>query len=423
MKSNRTLLAKTSDSSFNTEIYRSNGVIQSIIDIDAYVLSMQAVAQERYPNCQVKYKLVVRSDDNLMTYIDEIRSEIYSLENLRYTDDQISFLYKRMPWLKPMFLEYLRSFQLNPRKNVQFEFTNNQLEISIVGLWANVMPLEIMILSILAEVRNRNEFPDLQMITFRKNMHEAISEVKKHIDDKRVQGFKFMEFGTRRRTSYNVQKQALEMLKKELPENFVGTSNLHFAKEMNLPVHGTMAHQYMSAHQVLSPLATHQRDAMRVWDEVFQGRLGVFLPDTIKTDAFLKDFDYHMANSSKGLRQDSGDPRVFANKVISHYKSLDINPLTKRIVFSDNLNFKKSVELTSEFEGQIDVYTAMGTYLTNMFDGEIGVNGKEFKALSAVIKLVRVNDFPVAKISDDEGKEICECPVFLAHLKKQFIKN
>lgn len=414
-------LSKINESLFNTDLYRQGQIIQSMIDIDAYVLSMQAVAHERYPNVEVKYKLVVRSDDDLINYIAEIKEQVYALETLSYKDDELVWLYKSMPWLKPMFLEYLKNFRLNPRINVHFgKGEDGSLEIEIKGLWANVMPLEIMILTILAEVRNRNEFPDLKIDTFRKNMMENINFVKKEVAERGLKHFKFMEFGTRRRASYNVQKLALEMLNKELPDHFVGTSNLHFAKEMGIQAHGTLAHQYMQAFQVLAPLATHQKVAMQTWDEVFQGRLGVFLPDTIKTDAFLNDFDAYMARNSLGVRQDSGDPRVFADKVIGHYKKLDINPKEKRIIFSDNLNFVKSLDLTEDYEDQTNPFTAMGTFLNNMFDGEVGVGGKMFKPLSAVIKLVRVNGFPVAKISDDEGKEICECPEFLAYLKKQF---
>ncbi len=416
------ILKRNFDANFNTDVYRPNGIIQSMLDVDAYVLSMQQVAHEKYPNAQVRYKLVVRSDDNLMEYAGEIREEIYSLENLYYKDDELDFLYSEMTWLKPMFLEYLRHFKLDPRKSVKFSVNDaGDLEIEIVGLWASTIPFEIMILSILAEIRNRKEFPDLKLETFRKNMQESIDYTKQQIANRGLHHFKLMEFGTRRRASFNVQKVCLEMLSKQLPEHFVGTSNLHLAKELNLPFQGTMAHQYMAAHQVLAPLPTHQKVAMEVWDEVFQGRLGVFLPDTISSDAFLKDFDYKMAKNSLGVRQDSGSPSVFADKFIAHYKSLGIDPKTKRIIFSDNLNMDKGLDLTEKYQDQTMPFVAMGTYLNNMFYGVVGNKGREFKALSAVIKLVEVNGFPVVKISDDEGKEISECPIFLAHIKKQFL--
>ncbi len=85
-----------------------------------------------------------------------------------------------------------------------------------------------------------------------------------------------------------------------------------------------------------------------------------------------------------------------------HYKKLDINPLSKTIVYSDGLNANKAVEIKKYCEGKIKCAFGIGTFLTN--------NGfKDSPALNIVIKLDSVfhNGFDVftTKLSDSPGKE------------------
>ena len=43
-----------------------------------------------------------------------------------------------------------------------------------------------------------------------------------------------------------------------------------------------------------------------------------------------------------GVRQDSGDPFVFVDKLRAHYHSLNIDPSFKTIVFSDGLDVDRA---------------------------------------------------------------------------------
>ena len=49
-----------------------------------------------------------------------------------------------------------------------------------------------------------------------------------------------------------------------------------------------------------------------------------------------------------GLRQDSGDPFLFAPRMIEVYKSLGIDPREKVIVYSDSLNLEKVLRLKQQ---------------------------------------------------------------------------
>ena len=129
-------------------------------------------------------------------------------------------------------------------------------------------------------------------------------------------------------------------------------------------------------------------------------------------DAFLHDFDVTFANRYQGLRHDSGDPLEWGEKAISHYKKLAIDPMSKTLVFSDNLDLQKALILYKHFYKRINLIFGIGTQLT--------YNIPHVKPLNIVIKLVECNGKPVAKLSNSPGKTICDDNEFVDRLKKAF---
>ncbi|MGP1928984.1 MAG: nicotinate phosphoribosyltransferase, partial [Arsenophonus sp. NC-WZS1-MAG3] len=125
-----------------------------------------------------------------------------------------------------------------------------------------------------------------------------------------------------------------------------------------------------------------------------------------------RDFDITFANRYQGLRHDSGDPLEWGEKAISHYKKLAIDPMSKTLVFSDNLDLQKALILYKYFYKRINLIFGIGTRLT--------CNIPEVKPLNIVIKLVECNGKPVAKLSDSPGKMICDDHEFIDRLKKAF---
>ncbi|PSJ19115.1 nicotinate phosphoribosyltransferase, partial [Halomonas sp. ND22Bw] len=77
---------------------------------------------------------------------------------------------------------------------------------------------------------------------------------------------------------------------------------------------------------------------------------GVALTDTITLDAFLADFDLYFAKLFDGLRHDSGDPMVFAEKCIRHYERLGIDPRGKTLIFSDALTFDSAMAIKTALD-------------------------------------------------------------------------
>jgi nicotinate phosphoribosyltransferase len=178
-----------------------------------------------------------------------------------------------------------------------------------------------------------------------------------------------------------------------------------------------MAHEYLQTFQAVRdvPLRYFQRAALDAWNDTYRGDLGIALTDVVGMDAFLRDFDLHDAKLFDGLRHDSGDPVEWGEKALAHYAKLRIDARTKRLVFSDALTIQKSISLWRHFAGRVQTGFGIGTHLTNDF-------GPSYPALEIVMKLVRCNDRPVAKLSDSPGKTICDYETFLAYLRSVFNK-
>ena len=109
-----------------------------------------------------------------------------------------------------------------------------------------------------------------------------------------------------------------------------------------------------------------------------------------------------------GVRHDSGDPYIWGDKIIAHYEKLGIDPKTKTLLFSDSLDFDKAQKIYEYFKGRCKVSFGIGTFITNDTFAE---------PLNIVIKLQYVNDRPVAKLSDVDGKAMCQDTEYLEYLR------
>ncbi|MBP5652182.1 MAG: nicotinate phosphoribosyltransferase, partial [Lachnospiraceae bacterium] len=129
----------------------------------------------------------------------------------------------------------------------------------------------------------------------------------------------------------------------------------------------------------------------------------------ITTDLFLKDFNRAMVNNFNGVRHDSGDPYEWGEKMLAHYKELGIDPMTKTLLFSDSLNFKKATDIYRYFKGRAKTAFGIGTFIANDTD---------VPALNIVMKTTACNGMDVAKISDVEGKGMCKNPDYEKYLNR-----
>ncbi|CAM2752833.1 nicotinate phosphoribosyltransferase [Vibrio diazotrophicus] len=423
------LLTRTTPCSKQKEGIMSNRlfspqIIRSLLDLDAYKINMMQAIHSNYPDAQVRYELIVRSDEDVSDLLEEVGEEIALLSSLRFSDADIAYLGAHFPHLKPSFIQSLRYFHFQPERQVELDVVKqdgkHQLRISIQGSWRDTILYETIVMAIVSEVRNRRRWADVPAELPMQVFAEKIALLKAEIAKRGITNFSLTEMGTRRRFSGQVQRDVMAHLKKEIPELLLGTSNCHFAREFHLKPIGTIAHEWFMGHQALVNVRDSQRVALEQWLNAFEGQIAIAPTDTLTIDAFISDFNMHLAKAYSGVRHDSGCPFKWGDRMIAHYESLGIDPKTKIFIFSNGLNFNEALDLCEYFAGRVQISFGIGTFLTNDLAGWQNEQGKSYKPLSIVIKLTECNGRPVAKISDEPEKAMCEDPLFLANLKRRF---
>lgn len=385
-------------------------ILTSLLDTDAYKLHMQQAVYHHYYHVDVAAEFRCRSDELLGIYAEEITEQVALMRFLALSDDEYRYL-SSLPFFKQDYLDWLRQFRFDPQQ-VSIKNHHGQLDIRIAGPWREVILWEVPLLAVISEVVHRNRSPQVGPEQAIEQLQKTLARFRTLSADIDTRHFKLMDFGTRRRFSREVQQAIVGTLQAEFPY-LIGTSNYDLAHRLALTPVGTQAHEWFQAHQRISQeLANSQRAALQMWLHEYPDQLGIALTDCITMDAFLRDFDYPFANAYQGLRHDSGDPIDWGEKAIAHYQRLNIDPLSKTLVFSDNLNLEKSLDIYRHFWRRINLVFGIGTRLTCDIPG---VN-----PLNIVIKLVECNGKPVAKLSDSPGKTICQDQAFVSELRKAF---
>lgn len=373
-------------------------IINSLLDTDIYKFFMHQAVYHQFPDVEVEYEFKCRNNIDLSPYAEQIKDEINHWCSLSFKENEIIYL-NSLGLFKEDFLRYLIKYKPFPLRT---QIKTNPFELTIKGFWSNSILFETPILAIISEIymaKGRANFKGNTRLGDKINLikHENI---------------KFADFGTRRRYSFDWHSEVIDELKKELPDQFIGTSNPLFAMKYNLKPIGTMAHEILQSGQSLAPsLKESQSFVLLKWLEEYKDKLGIALTDVINMNCFLKDFSPFLARAYQGCRQDSGDPFIWGDKLISHYEKLGIDPKEKTAVFSDGLTFPKAVEINNYFKDRINCVFGIGTNLTN----DVGID-----PLQIVIKMTSCNGKPVAKISDSPGKGMCRDNGHLRKLEEAF---
>ncbi|MBV6305219.1 nicotinate phosphoribosyltransferase [Candidimonas humi] len=385
-------------------------IITSLLDTDLYKFSMMQVVLHHFPAAQVEYRYKCRNPGiNLSIYLDEIRAEIKALCKLRFTDAELAYL-RGLRFIKSDFVDFLGLFHL-PEKCITVTPSSvpGEIDITVKGPWLHTILFEIPVLAIVNEVYFRNECRDPDWREGRKRLQSKMHLVT---DDPAMAEFRVAEYGTRRRFSKKWHEEVVTTMMAQMGANFAGTSNVLLAMKHNVTPLGTMGHEYLQACQALGPrLRDSQVFALEVWAKEYRGDLGIALSDVYGMDAFLRDFDMYFCKLFDGARHDSGDPFLWGERLLAHYQANRTDPRTKTLVFSDSLTIPRAIELAQRFAGRCKLSFGIGTNLTNDLGHE---------PLQIVMKMVRCNDQPVAKVSDAPEKTMCDDPAYLAYLRQVF---
>ena len=397
-------------------------IIQSLLDTDLYKFTMMQVVLHHFPGARVEYRFKCRNAGvNLARFANEIRAEVRSLCSLQFKEAELAYL-RSLRFIKSDFVDFLGLFRLNEKYIEVLPQPSGEIEISIRGPWLHTILFEIPVLAIVNEVYFRNTQPQPDYAEGRRRLETKIGELQAA----GLEELKIADYGTRRRFSKQWHEEVLRTLAARLgavggassthaPDalpQLAGSSNVLFAMKLGLIPLGTMAHEYLQACQALGPrLRDSQTYAFEMWAREYRGDLGITLSDVYGMDAFLRDYDLYFCKLFDGARHDSGDPFQWGERMIAHYVANRVDPRTKTLIFSDGLTMPRTIELYRQFRGRCQLAFGIGTNLTN----DLG-----YEPLQIVIKMIRCNGQPVAKLSDTPSKNMCEDEKYLAYLRQVF---
>lgn len=388
-------------------------IIRSLLDTDLYKFTMWQTMLHRHPQAQAEYRFVCRNTSAfpLTELLADVDAQLDHLCTLAFTEDELDYL-AGLRYMKSDFIDFLRIFRFQ-RRFVQARAEGDVLEIIASGPQVHVMAFEIYVLAIVNELYFRRFDGGAALLEGRRRLDAKVELLRGRAGEPAQRHpFEFFDFGVRRRFSRAWQEEVVRTLQREVPQYFKGTSNVHLAKELGLVAIGTMAHEYLQSYQAFDVrLRDFQKAALEDWVQEYRGDLGVALTDVVGMDAFLADFDLYFTKLFDGLRHDSGDPIEWGEKALAHYARLRIDAHTKRLVFSDGLDLPTAFSIYRHFADRTQLGFGIGTNLSN----DVGLT-----PLNIVMKLVRCNGQPVAKLSDSPGKTLCRDETFLAYLRQVF---
>ncbi|EKD53243.1 MAG: hypothetical protein ACD_61C00095G0003 [uncultured bacterium] len=377
-------------------------LIHSIFDNDSYAITQSNQAIDQYEFVVTEDQFLNRDGTPFPPKFSKaLEEQIGYMSRLKATDDQIAYHKKDMWYIKTSYWGWFKNFRFDPSE-VEVTQVDAALKIKITGFVHRTVLWETPLMALVSELyfKMTGKKPDLDYV---RRAQEKGATFKQKLAY-------FSEFGTRRRFSYEVQKNVLSALVDTAgPRSqggvLNGTSNMQLAQDNNLTSMGTNAHRAYQLHAGLYGVRSANEKMLESWEKQYGTALGIALTDTFGTKDFLRVFNRHWSMLYDGVRHDSMRPiRSYADMIVEHYKSsrIRIDPMSRVILFSDGIkSYDEIDEVHDACKNRIQSPFGIGTWLSN----DCG-----HKPLSIVIKQFAVFDpydgrrINTAKLSDNPTK-------------------
>ena len=207
----------------------------------------------------------------------------------------------------------------------------------------------------------------------------------------------------------------LAQYKKDLesPGGFYGESFIDMAWEHNLPIMGTMGHEYPMACSGIWGVRDANKKAREIWHQEYGRNLGYWLDDTWGSDFSDAEITAEEVARLSGFRQDSQKFEKYVDDKIALLERLKVDNSKKQIIASEGLKTLKDIIKVVEYRpGNFNRAALLGKKWSNnsCYTGNDRF-GKPSMGYNIVNKLVsvRVNGgkwHDVCKLSDDMSKAI-----------------
>ncbi len=407
--------------------------VQTLLDTDMYKVMMLdfILANPEYKNLVVTWKMKVRSNDVKTAEVIPEEDLINQLEMTKklpgISDEEFEFLQNHtLPngnkALQDSTLEFLQNNPLCDYSVNKTEDGNYDLEFT--GTWADSMLWEIYGLKIINSLYLKNYIlkdnlssPEISQI-INTTLDRLYSDINIFKESPELQ---FSEFGSRRAMSAPFQQKVYEILREEIPNQCVGSSNIHLSRLSGTKAIGTNAHELRMIPTALYDEPQKIIDTMyevdRKWQEHFEG-LGILLPDTFGTSFYYENCPKDILEKHDGTRFDSKDPMEAIPEYVDWLLKNGQNPEDKAGIPSDGLNSQIACEIQNIHEQSVGSLSfGIGTNLSNNTKGTYPRKEAHgaFGSFSVVIKPSKVQRpdgtwVSCVKLSDNPEKAVWDAP-------------
>ncbi|OBZ72659.1 Nicotinate phosphoribosyltransferase [Grifola frondosa] len=310
-----------------TDSGADNGVVlpASILDTDLYKFTMQQAVLHHFPDVHATYKFTHRDKDVFFPRhcFERFKLSVSHFGELRLSDTEHRWLAEACPYFSPDYLQYVAAYRFKTDQvHLEFEPVSEDgrlgnIHIEAGGPWVETILWEVPLMACLSEI-------------YFKTVDTDWNYDGQEVNSARDDAAPF--------TPRNSSCRASSELHEIYPEReIVRNNNVYLAFKYGVTAVGTIAHEWFMAVGALRGYEHANAIALNLWEDVYPEVLHLALTDTFSTEAFYKDFLQNKEQAVKwaGLRQDSGDPFIYAPRAKEVYMQLNIDYHKKMIIFSD----------------------------------------------------------------------------------------
>ncbi|KAF0224661.1 MAG: nicotinate [Rhodospirillaceae bacterium] len=393
--------------------WRIDPIVRSLLDTDFYKLLMLQLIHRHFAAVPVTFSLINRSRTvRLADMVErrELEAQLDHVRTLHLSRQERIWLagntfYGTEGIFSPDFLTWLSALRL---PEYEIRAVDGQYELTFSGPWAEVMLWEVYAVTIVNTLRNRAGLARMSELELDVLYSRAKAKLWGKLDRLAGAGVTgIADFSTRRRADFLYQEWALLAAADNLGNGFLGTSNVALAMKLGLEAIGTNAHELPMVLATLADteaeLRASQYRVLELWQQTYDGRLKVFLPDTFGTTQFLSGAPDWVADWT-GLRVDSKDPFEAGEEAIAWWTARGRDPRGKLVLFSDGLDVDDILALDKAFRGRCRLGFGWGTLFGNDFRDCHPRGADDLAPISLVCKVTEANGRPAVKLSDNLAK-------------------
>lgn len=349
-------------------------------DIYKFVMLDYILAQVQYKDLNVKRQMKIRTKDvrtKDVIPLEALQEQLDMCKDMKWlTDVELAHLRgmvnEKNNWL-PLFhketLEFLKTFQL-PDYTIGVDWDNYTLEFE--GKRCESTMWEIIALKIINSLYMYYYIKKARLsnVEFTQFISRALVRLFDDINIiKSTPWLTFSEFGTRRSMSTDYQRLVCKILQEQLPDQYLGTSNVMLSREMwQSNPKGTNAHELRMIPTALYDDPQKIIDTLYEIDETWMKHhpwLWVLLPDTFGTSAYYNDCPINITHNHDGNRFDSKDPMIAIPEYNEFLRKYGRDPKDVLWIPSDGLNAQKAKEIYEAFKDTNNLTFGIWTSWTN----------------------------------------------------------